>query len=221
MDDQNIYEQQRKQAYDRLLQQLAAKQAYVNNQAQRDASARQLELKHQQMAAPGSREINWAGKGGAAGGPWGALVGAIAGRVANASEAKGAKGKLNAMFGLGDLKNALKYSGSANTDADALAGAAGQERARASTARLARAQGTQAPVANTNAQPNEVDSKGWKFASTGNGGMTESGAAPVSLGGINSPSSGGGSYSGSDRGRAYAQNDDVDPATGLPRQRRW
>ena len=163
----NIYEQERKKAYDRLLQQLAAKQSYGNYQTRKDLEAQRLAETRARQAAPGSREINWAGKGLAAGGPWGALAGAVGARLANAYDAKGIGGKASALFGMGDLKNALKYGGQADLDANALSGAAGQERARASDARLKRQAGQAVLQQDTSSAPPVQNNNSFEFEETG------------------------------------------------------
>ena len=137
-------EQRRKDAWNRLLQQLEMRQRYVDKISDEEDLARRKDAwlakkaeNQQRLAEPGSREVDWAGKGLAAGGAWGALAGATGARTVNAFEA-GSHGSLwdrvkgvgKAFFSPEDLINAGKYNKEAMMKSDSLASGMGKEFSR-------------------------------------------------------------------------------------------
>lgn len=129
----NSYDQSRQEAWNRMLRQLEMRQRYVDRQQSEMEAAKQKELADQKLAEPGSREVDWAGKGLAAGGLWGALAGATGARTVNAYDASQhgsfgdrAKGVLSAFFSPKDLYNAGKNKMTGQKE-DALAGGMGRE----------------------------------------------------------------------------------------------
>lgn len=137
----------REQAWQRLLRQLEARQSYVNKIAEQDrqeqmgmeASERNELLKQEKMA-PGESAVRGGQMGMTAGGPWGALIGAVAGKGLGAIE----YGKKHGFWeGLGRFADpfvttkALLTTPEGQQRGASMAGAFGKTQARGETAQRA------------------------------------------------------------------------------------